>query len=43
MLSERPGPSGRAYGNLSAWLAKWGGKYPKLTGWAEEDVEETLT
>ncbi len=29
--------------DLAAWLAKWSGKYPKLTGWAEENIEETLT
>jgi putative transposase len=29
--------------DLAAWLAKWGGKYPKLTGWVEETIEETLT
>lgn len=29
--------------DLSAWLAKWSGKYPKLTGWVEENIEETLT
>src|SRR5579884_1888215 len=29
--------------DLAAWLAKWGGKYPRLTGWVEENIEETLT
>ena len=29
--------------DLAAWLSKWGGKYPKLTGWVEENIEETLT
>src|SRR5919197_2055408 len=29
--------------DLAAWLAKWSGKYPKLTGWVEETIEETLT
>ena len=29
--------------DLAAWLAKWGGKYPKLTGWVEENIDETLT
>jgi len=28
--------------DLAAWLARWQGKYPKLTGWAEENIEETL-
>jgi putative transposase len=29
--------------DLAAWLAKWQGKYPKLTSWVEDNVEETLT
>jgi transposase-like protein len=29
--------------DLAAWLGKWSGKYPKLTGWVEENIEETLT
>jgi putative transposase len=29
--------------NLAAWLAKWQGKYPKLCGWVEDNIEETLT
>jgi len=29
--------------DLAAWLAKWQAKYPKLTGWVEDNVEETLT
>lgn len=29
--------------DLARWLAKWQGKYPKLTDWVEENVEETLT
>ena len=29
--------------DLAAWLAKWSGKYPKLTSWVEENIEETLT
>jgi putative transposase len=29
--------------DLAAWLAKWQGKYPKLTTWVEDNVEETLT
>ena len=32
-----------ARGDLAAWLAKWSAKYPKLTGWVEESIEETLT
>jgi putative transposase len=29
--------------DLSAWLAKWHGKYSKLCDWVEENIEETLT
>ena len=29
--------------DLAAWLAKWQAKYPKLTDWVEENIEETLT
>src|SRR5207237_4187720 len=29
--------------DLAAWLSKWSGKYPKLTGWVEDNIEETLT
>jgi len=29
--------------DLAAWLAKWSAKYPKLTSWVEENIEETLT
>src|SRR5436305_9764961 len=29
--------------DLAAWLAKWSGRYPKLTGWVEENIDETLT
>ena len=29
--------------DLAAWLAKWQAKYPKLTSWVEENLEETLT
>ena len=29
--------------DLAAWLAKWQGKYPKLCGWVEDNIEETLT
>src|ERR1700739_894960 len=29
--------------DLAAWLAKWGGKYPKITGWGEGIIETTLT
>jgi putative transposase len=29
--------------DLAAWITKWSGKYSKLTGWAEENIDETLT
>jgi len=29
--------------DLAGWLAKWSGKYAKLTGWVEENIDETLT
>ena len=29
--------------DLAAWLAKWSPRYPRLTGWAEENIERTLT
>ncbi len=29
--------------DLSAWLAKWESKYPKLCDWAESNIEETFT
>jgi hypothetical protein len=29
--------------DLANWTAKWSGKYSKLTGWAEENIDETLT
>ena len=29
--------------DLAAWLHKWGGKYPKLCNWAEENIESTFT
>jgi putative transposase len=32
-----------ARADLSAWLAKWSGKHPRLTGWVEETIEQTLT
>ena len=27
----------------AAWLAKWSAKYSKLTGWVEDNIDETLT
>jgi len=29
--------------DLAAWIAKWATRYPKLVGWVEETIEETLT
>ena len=29
--------------DLAAWLAMWSGKYPKLTGRVEDNIDETLT
>jgi len=29
--------------DLKQWLEKWGGKYPKLCGWVETNIEETWT
>ncbi|MBB3594903.1 transposase-like protein [Rhizobium sp. BK529] len=29
--------------DLATWLSKWSGKYPRLTGWVEETIEQTLT
>jgi transposase-like protein len=34
---------GEARRDLAAWLAKWQATYPKLCGWIEEHIEETLT
>jgi putative transposase len=29
--------------DLSGWVARWAGRYPKLCRWVEENIEETLT
>lgn len=29
--------------DLAAWLKKWSPRYPKLTGWVEESIEDTFT
>ena len=34
---------GEARRDLAAWLARWQAKYPKLTSWVEDNIEETLT
>ena len=38
---ERASPVHKA--DLAAWLAKWPGRYPRLTQWVEETIEETFT
>jgi putative transposase len=35
--------AGEARRDLAAWLLRWQEKYPKLCGWVEENIEETLT
>jgi transposase-like protein len=35
--------SQEAQRDLSAWIAKWAGKYPKLVDWVETNIGETLT
>jgi putative transposase len=32
-----------AKADLAAWLAKWSSRYPRLTSWAEDAIEQTLT
>src|ERR1700735_3858743 len=32
-----------ARNDLMAWLARWASKYPRLTAWVEENLEETLS
>jgi putative transposase len=29
--------------DLSAWVAKWSARYPRLVAWVEETIDETLT
>ena len=29
--------------DLSAWIAKWSARYPRLVAWVEETIDETLT
>lgn len=41
MQAYRDVPIVRA--DLAAWLAKWSPRYPRLTGWAEDAIEQTLT
>lgn len=32
-----------ARADLAAWLERWSGKYPKLCGWVEDNIEQTWT
>ena len=32
-----------AKADLATWLAKWQAKYPRLTHWVEDNIEQTLT
>lgn len=32
-----------ARADLAAWLAKWSARYPRLTSWAEDNIDGTLT
>ncbi|CDX22242.1 transposase (fragment) [Mesorhizobium sp. ORS 3324] len=32
-----------AKADLAAWLAKWSARYPRLTAWVEESIDNTLT
>lgn len=32
-----------ARADLAAWIGKWQAKYPRLVGWVEENIEETLS
>lgn len=41
LYDRRDGEEARR--DLAAWLGKWQEKYPKLTDWAEEHIEETWT
>ncbi|GIK82647.1 MAG: hypothetical protein BroJett024_37520 [Alphaproteobacteria bacterium] len=41
-LDDR-GDLAEAKADLAAWLAKWSARYPRLTAWAEENIERTLT
>lgn len=41
-LYDRRDPA-EAKADLAAWLTKWSSRYPRLTAWVEENIEETLT
>jgi hypothetical protein len=42
-VALRPARSPRGAPRSRRLLAKWSGKYSKLTGWVEENIDETLT
>ena len=42
-LALRPPFIEEACQDPAAWIAKWATRYPKLVGWVEETIEETLT
>jgi transposase-like protein len=41
LYDRRDGIEARQH--LAAWIQRWQGKYPKLTLWVEEQIEETFT
>ncbi|UIJ92989.1 IS256 family transposase (plasmid) [Sinorhizobium meliloti] len=41
-LYDRRDPD-EAKADLAAWLGKWSVRYPRLTSWVEETIEQTLT
>jgi transposase-like protein len=41
LYDRRDGTEARQH--LAAWVERWAAKYPKLTAWVEEGIEETFT
>jgi putative transposase len=41
LYDRRDGTEARQH--LAAWIQRWAAKYPKLTTWVEEQIEETFT
>ena len=41
LYGRRDGTEARVH--LAAWLERWSAKYPRLTTWVEEGIEETFT
>jgi transposase-like protein len=41
LYDRRDGAEARQH--LAAWLERWAAKYPKLTAWVEQGIEETFT